>query len=75
MKVKDGVVNVTVGSVGTFLLTAEHYIEFIVLATKNGVQRKDLKPGDAPKAAFALVAGDEVEGVYAYCNLHGLWKA
>ena len=72
--VKDGVVNVTVGSV-EHPMTAEHYIEFIVLATKNGVQRKDLKPGDAPKAAFALVAGDEVEGVYAYCNLHGLWKA
>ena len=71
---KDGVVNVTVGSV-EHPMTAEHYIEFIVLATKNGVQRKDLKPGDAPKAAFALVAGDEVEGVYAYCNLHGLWKA
>ncbi|MCD2435476.1 desulfoferrodoxin [Acidaminococcus sp. NSJ-142] len=73
-EVKDGVVNVTVGSV-EHPMTAEHYIEFIVLATKNGVQRKDLKPGDAPKAAFALVAGDEVEGVYAYCNLHGLWKA
>ena len=73
-EVKDGVVNVTVGSV-EHPMTAEHYIEFIVLATKNGVQRKDLTPGDAPKAAFALVAGDEVEGVYAYCNLHGLWKA
>ena len=73
-EVKDGVVNVTVGSV-EHPMTAEHCIEFIVLATKNGVQRKDLKPGDAPKAAFALVAGDEVEGVYAYCNLHGLWKA
>ena len=53
-EVKDGVVNVTVGSV-EHPMTAEHYIEFIVLATKNGVQRKDLKPGDAPKAAFALV--------------------
>jgi superoxide reductase len=24
---------------------------------------------------FALLEGDEVVNVYAYCNLHGLWKA
>lgn len=24
---------------------------------------------------FAICEGDEVEAVYAYCNLHGLWKA
>ena len=29
----------------------------------------------APEVTFALVDGDEVEAVYAYCNLHGLWKA
>ena len=27
------------------------------------------------EVTFALVDGDEVEAVYAYCNLHGLWKA
>jgi desulfoferrodoxin (superoxide reductase-like protein) len=34
--------------------------------------RKFLKPGDAPEAAFEVVA----EGVTAreYCNVHGLWK-
>ncbi len=52
----------------------EHYIEWISLHTKQGNQRKELKPGDAPKAVFALVDGDEVESAYAYCNLHGLWK-
>lgn len=52
----------------------EHYIEWISLHTKQGNQRKELKPGDAPKAVFALVDGDEVEAAYAYCNLHGLWK-
>ncbi len=30
-------------------------------------------PGEAPKAVFAL-AGEEPVAVYAYCNLHGLWK-
>ena len=32
---------------------------------------KYLKPGDAPEVFFAGEHGT----VYAYCNLHGLWKA
>ena len=28
-----------------------------------------------PHGCFALCEGDEVEAVYAYCNLHSLWKA
>ena len=28
-----------------------------------------------PKVCFSLCQGDEVQAVYAYCNLHGLWKA
>ncbi len=50
-------------------------IEWIALETKNGNQRKVLKPGDAPVADFALLPGDEVISCLAYCNLHGLWKA
>ena len=42
---------------------------------KQGSQRKELKPGDKPTVCFALCDGDEVEAVYAYCNLHSLWKA
>ena len=64
---------VTVGDV-EHPMTEEHYIEWIALSTKQGNQRKILKPGDAPKATFALVDGDEVVKAYAYCNLHGLWK-
>ena len=56
-------------------MAAEHFIEWISLQTKQGNQRKVLKPGDKPEARFALCEGDEVEAVYAYCNLHGLWKA
>ena len=72
-EVKDGKVFVTVGATEHPMLDV-HYIEWIVLQTKDGVQRKALKPGDAPKAVFALLEGDEVEAVYAYCNLHSLWK-
>ena len=73
-EVKDGIVNVTVGSVEHPMLE-NHYIEWIMLHTNYGNQRKELKPGQAPKASFALLEGEKVESVYAYCNLHSLWKA
>lgn len=72
--VADGIVTVTVGSVLHPMLP-EHYIEWIALKTKFGNQRKVLVPGEEPKAVFAICEGDEVEAVYAYCNLHSLWKA
>ena len=57
------------------VMEEEHYIEWISLQTKYGNQRKALKPGDKPEICFAVCEGDEVEAVYAYCNLHSLWKA
>ena len=65
---------VTVGSV-EHPMTEEHFISWISIQTKMGNQRKGLKPGDASEVCFALCEGDQVEAVYAYCNLHGLWKA
>ena len=65
---------VTVGEVKHPMLDV-HYIEWIILETKQGRQRRVLKPGDEPTAQFALVPGDEVVAAYEYCNLHGLWKA
>ena len=73
-EVKDNKVFVTVGEVEHPML-AEHYIEWIAIQTKNGNQRKALKPEEEPKAVFAILEDDEVLAVYAYCNLHGLWKA
>ena len=67
-------VEVKVGSVD-HPMAPEHYIEWIALSTKQGNQRKCLKPGEAPVAKFALVAGDEVGKAYAYCNLHSLWSS
>ena len=67
-------VTVTVGSTEHPMLP-EHYIEWIALATKQGNQRKELKPGADPVAVFALAPSDDVVAAYAYCNLHGLWKA
>ena len=53
----------------------EHYIQFIILETDRGYQKKDLKPGEEPKAVFALADGEKAVAAYEYCNLHGLWKA
>lgn len=72
--VSNGQVTVTVGSVEHPMLP-EHYIEWISLQTDQGNQRKMLAPGQAPKAVFAIQEGEKVEAVFAYCNLHGLWKA
>ena len=69
---KDGVIEVKVGSV-EHPMEEKHYIDFIYLETKQGAQRKVLKPGDKPEVKFAVV-DDEALNVYAYCNLHGLWK-
>lgn len=65
-------VEVVVGSV-IHPMSEEHFIEWISLQTKFGNQRKQLKPGQEPKVCFTICDGDEVEAVYAYCNLHGLW--
>ncbi len=72
-EVKDNKVYVTVGDV-IHPMMEQHYIEWIVLETKNGIQKKDLTPKDEPKAIFPLMEGDSVIAVYEYCNLHGLWR-
>ncbi|MDD6646692.1 MAG: desulfoferrodoxin family protein [Firmicutes bacterium] len=64
---------VKVGSV-EHPMTEEHLIEWVSIQTKQGNQRKPLAAGVAPEVCFSLCDGDEVEAVYAYCNLHGLWK-
>lgn len=67
-------VEVVVGSV-LHPQTEAHLIDFIVVETTNGVYRKDLTPADEPKASFSLKEDEKVVAAYAYCNLHGLWKA
>ena len=66
-------VKVDVGSV-THPMSAEHYIEWIVMETEKGYQVKYLTPTDVPACSFSL-GDDKFVAVYAYCNLHGLWKA
>ena len=72
--VEGNKVQVSVGSAAHPMLP-EHYIEWVAIETKSGNQRKRLSPGDEPKVCFSICDGDEVKAVYAYCNLHSLWKA
>ena len=72
VKVADDMVEVNVGSVD-HPMEAVHWIEWVQLVTDRGSYRKWLKPGQPPTAKF-LLDGEKPEAVYAYCNLHGLWK-
>lgn len=65
-------ISVSVGS-AAHPMVEEHYIQWIYLQTEHGGQRKALNPGDAPEAVFT-VTDDKPVAVFAYCNLHGLWK-
>ncbi len=72
--VNDNKVTVQIGS-EHHPMVPEHYIEWVCLQTSQGNQRKVLKAGNLPQCCFRICDGDKVEAVYAYCNLHGLWKA
>ena len=54
-------------------MTPEHSITWVYLETDKGGQRKVLNPGEEPIVRFEL-ADEKPIAVYAYCNLHGLWK-
>lgn len=65
-------VTVEIGSAPHPMLE-EHHIVWVYLQTDRGGQRKCLEIGAEPKVTFAL-ADEKPVSVFAYCNLHGLWK-
>ena len=69
---EGNVITVTVGSV-IHPMSEEHSIEWIYLETDKGAHRRALTPGEEPVVKF-VVDGETPIAVYAYCNLHGLWK-
>ena len=71
-KVEGNLVKVAVGSV-EHPMAEEHSILWVALESDKGLYRKHLEVGKAPEAVFAL-ADEKPVAVYAYCNLHGLWK-
>lgn len=72
--VEGNKVTVQVGSVTHPMMDA-HYIEWIIVETDKGFQKKDLKPGEEPKAEFLMAEGETPVAAWESCNLHGIWKA
>lgn len=65
---------VRVGSAAHPMLE-NHHIEWVVLETEGGWQKRTLPVGGEPVARFALAEGEKVVAAYGYCNIHGLWKS
>ena len=68
---KDGTITIKIGQ-SPHPMTDEHYIQFIYLETEHGGQIHYLKSGDEAAATFHI--GDKPTAIYAYCNIHGLWR-
>ena len=73
ISINGNTVTVTVGTV-EHPMASEHSILWVLLETDKGSFRKRLDIGKAPVVSFAL-SDEKPIAVYAYCNLHGLWKA
>lgn len=74
IKVEEDKISVQVGSV-PHPMTEEHRIVWIYLQTENGEQLNCVDTKDKPEACFKICKEDKIIAVFAYCNLHGLWKA
>ena len=74
VEINGNQVRVQVGSVIHPMLEA-HHIEWIILETNLGFQKRDLPVDGEPVAVFALAEGETPVAAYEYCNLHGLWMA
>lgn len=72
-EVSGNIVKVSVGSV-EHPMAEEHSILWVYLETDKGGHRKSLEVGKPPVVSFAL-EDEKPLAVYAYCNLHGLWKS
>ena len=66
-EIKDGRVLVNVEHV----MEDVHYIMWVVQVFDNKIVRVNLNPGDKPEVVFPYVDNCTI---FAYCNLHGLWK-
>ena len=73
VQIREGLVEVNIGSVN-HPMEEVHWIEWVQLLTDKGSYRKWLQPGEAPHVSFRLDRETPL-AVYAYCNLHGLWKS
>lgn len=66
-------VTITVGET-IHPMEENHYIKWIHLETNKGNYHFNLKPGMEPMIKFKKDENETILKIYAYCNLHGLWK-
>ena len=68
---KDG--NEIIVKVGEVVhpMSEDHYIMWILLVKDDMSVKVELHPESKPEVRLPYVSGSEI---YAYCNLHGLWK-
>ncbi len=71
--VRCGKVTINIGEIPHPMIP-EHYIEWVELQTNKGTQFKRLTPNTEPTVTFNINKDENVEAVFAYCNLHSLWK-
>lgn len=72
VSINGNTIEVSVGSV-LHPMTEDHSIAWVYLQTDKGGHRQCMEIGQAPSLRFSLIDEKPV-AVYAYCNLHGLWK-
>lgn len=70
--IEDGKISVKIGSV-THPMIESHFIQWIAVVSGDNVQRTTLEAGQDPELTFCIGNVQDAD-VYAYCNLHGLWK-
>lgn len=51
-----------------------HYIQWIIMETGEGYQLRYLCPTEIPTTCFKFNKAHKPVAIYAYCNVHGLWK-
>lgn len=68
----DDGMKVVVGSV-PHPMTPEHFIVWIEVQNGPYLNRKYLKPGEAPEALFHVKLQKGMV-IREYCNIHGLWS-
>ena len=68
--INNNIIYVKVGEVDHPMIK-EHYIMWIALVSGDIIKKIDLNPEDKPEGVFECIKDSTI---YAYCNLHGLWK-
>ena len=72
-KLEQNAIEISLGEI-EHPMQEEHYISFVEISSNHGIKRSNLKINQSPIVKFSLLDYEQVDSIYAYCNLHGLWK-